>query len=115
MIRDSSSEPEKLVTREAIPIAFEGLAVNVSSGVIIGDCLTCGGKAEHDGDRHGHSQGRTVQHFDYDIESSDKACEKSGDASGNQSSSHSSREHEHSEHIMEHGMLTSFFLLILAP
>lgn len=95
--------PQQIRYREAIPIAFIGLAVNVVSGMILGDCFNCGSKAEHDGDGHGHSHGHTVQHFDYDIESSGKAHGKSGEAIDHHNNSHSSREHEHGQHIMGHG------------
>ena len=95
--------PQQIRYREAIPIAFIGLAVNVVSGMILGDCFNCGSKAEHDGDGHGHSHGHTVQHFDYDIESSGKAHGKSGEAIDYHNNSHSSREHEHGQHIMGHG------------
>ena len=89
--------PQQINYREAIPIAFVGLAVNIVSGMILGDCFNCGNKTVDIGDGHGHSHGHTIQHFDHDIESDD-AAHLSSYHSGSVTTDHCTDNHGHDTH-----------------
>lgn len=90
--------PEKISFKQAFPVAFVGIFVNVMSGII----LTCRfGKNphgdEHDHDMaHGHSHGHANEHYEYELVDDQSPGSHGDHDHGHDHGSH--KKHDHGGH-----------------